>query len=88
MCGVAFAETSTKNVKYKGHAIPLTYEDEYYKPQNDILAGVGLDIKVYEFKEKKFLDSINVEVRKDFINIDRGSIFLTLSLDLTSLTQK
>jgi len=69
-----------------------TYDDPY---------GLGLDVKVFDLKKfvttsnasertKKnlsFLDSINLENKYDFNNQSYG-VFLTLSVDLTSLYQK
>jgi hypothetical protein len=45
-------------------------------------AGIGADVKVYKFKDK-FLDSIEVQARKDFIDIDRWEVYTVLKVDLT-----
>ena len=49
----------------------------------DLTAGLGLDVKLHEFKESKYLDSLNLEVRKDFIDLDRTAAFLVIKMDLT-----
>ena len=49
---------------------------------NPLEGGVGVDFKVYKFNGK-YLDSINIEVRKDFIEMDRGSAYTVLKGDLT-----
>lgn len=70
---------------------------------NDIIDnpyGVGLDLKVYDFKKlneglkegkiKKvtsFLDSINIENKYDFEN-DIYSVYAVVSVDVTSIFQK
>lgn len=57
--------------------------------------GIGLDIKVFDFKKLNkekdnkilgFLDSINIENKYDFNN-ENYSVFAVLSIDLTSLFQ-
>lgn len=65
------------------------YEDEYYEPLNPFEAGVGVDLEVYEFDdEANFLDSINIEGRKDFIESERGSVYVVLKMKLSSLFKK
>ena len=55
-------------------------EDEDLNP---LEAGVGVDATIYKFKNKKFLDSINVEVKKDFVEMERASLYVVLKCDLT-----
>ncbi len=74
------------NNKYLYHS----HEYDQFKLKYEY--GLGLDVKVYDFRKNsqnkvtQFLDSINIENKYDFNN-ENFSTYLVLSIDLTPLWQ-
>ncbi len=86
MAGVAFAEVDTKNIKIMGTEIPgITYDDEYYKERNAIDAGVGIDLLLFKWEEANYLSNVKLELKKDFVDIERFSGYLVLEVDVSSV---
>ena len=72
---LAHAEDNTKRV-----ARNRTYTDYYDPNESQFEAGVGADVKVYNFSERAGLE---IQGRKDLIEPTRGSVYIVYKLDLT-----
>lgn len=80
----AYAETKVTSEKW---CHTHNYEDSDTiiddTQRNPIEAGLGADIKVLDLTKNPFLDSLNVEVRKDLVDMERVSAYVVLKIDLT-----
>lgn len=92
-------ESLTGETRYHAHCYTDTDTDTNTQ-LNKIQAGVGLDVGVNQIlekiqnvailgkvlKPKSFLEHVNISIRKDMIDLERGEIWLVL--DLTELKKK
>lgn len=63
-----------------------TYQDEYYKQRPALEGGVGLDLLLFRFgDEAKNLKKVKLELKKDFVDNERGSAYLVAEIDVSSV---
>jgi len=67
---------------------PCFYHTHDYtdKKRNALEAGVGVNLLLFQFgEEAKNLKKVKLELKKDFVDIERASAYLVAEIDVSSI---